>query len=161
MATAEEVPLKDRIAASFQQLADGAARLNKASDDLADAIGPLDTAFRALNLGITAWHEYAGSEDDRGEFWSHYVGYAKVNGKWGLAISEVLGDRGESPEEHDIKEWLFNDAPRVMRIEAIGHIPALLEALVSQVNATASDLEAKTAIALDVADTINSLTCKQ
>jgi hypothetical protein len=161
MATADEVPLKNRIAASFQQLAEGATRLNKASDDLTDAIGPLDAAFKALNLGITAWHEYARDEDDLGEFWSQYVGYAKVDGKWGLAISAVSGNRNESPEEHDDKEWLFNDAPRAMRIEAIGHIPMLLDALVSQVNATASDLEAKTAIARDVADTINSLTRKQ
>lgn len=158
MAIASEVPLKHRIAASFQQLADGAKRLNKASDELTDAIGPLDAAFTALNLGVTAWYEYAKTEDDFGEFTSRYVGYAKVDGKWGLAISEVSGTRDDSPEEYDDKEWLFNDAPRAMRIDAISHIPSLLDVLVNQVNATASDLEAKTAIARDVAETIHSIT---
>jgi hypothetical protein len=161
MATNDEVPLKNRIAASFQQLVNGASRLNKASDELADSIGPLDAAFKSLNLGVTAWYKYADDEDDLGEFWEHYVGYAKVDGKWGLAISAVSGNRDEAPDEHNNQEWLFNDAPRQMRIEAIGDIPALLEALVNQVNATASDLLAKAAIARDVVETINTLTTKQ
>lgn len=157
MATNDEAPLKNRITTAFRQLANGAIRLNRASDDLTEAIGPLDAAFKALNLGVTAWYKYAGDEDDLGQFWNHYIGYAKVDGKWGLAISSVSGEVGGAPDEHDDEEWLFNDAPRAMRIEAIPYIPALLEALVERVNATAADLQAKAAIARDVVDTINTV----
>lgn len=161
MATKDELPLKYRISLSFQQLVEGAARLNKASDDLSEAIGPLDAAFSSLNLGVTTWHQYYDESDDSGAFWRYYVGYAKVDGKWGLALSEVSGDEALPPEENYDKEWLFNDAPRDMRVDAIPHIPALLDAIVKQVNDTASDLEAKAAIARDVASTIKSLTTKK
>jgi len=161
MATNNDVPLKKRITLSFQQLSEGAARLNRASDDLAVAIEPLDAAFRLLNLGLTAWYKYDVDEDDSGEFWEHYVGYAKVDGKWGLALSEVTGTDIEMTDEHDNKEWLFNDAPRQMRVEAIPHIPSLLDKLVHEVNNAAASLEEKAAIARDVVSTIDAVTRKK
>jgi len=161
MATKIELPLKDRITLTFEELTKAAAALNSASDDLADAIGPLDAAFKTLNLGVTAWHEFAGDEDREGDFWSHHVGYAKVEGKWGLAISVVSGNRSDTPDDYDEQEWLFNDAPRWMRVNAIDHIPALLETLVSEVNKTAADLKKKAAIAKDLAQTIDAIAVRR
>jgi hypothetical protein len=149
------LPPSDRISASFKQLAESAVLLNAASDELAKAIAPIDAALKKLNLGVSAWHKYAGSLSDFGDFWSHQIGYAKIGGKWGLAICATTGIIGDEELEGD--EWLFNDAPRWMRIQAIEHIPELLEDLVKQANKVASDLQNKTEQARELAATITNL----
>ena len=153
MATKPTAPPAERISQSFTQLADSAARLNAASDELARAVAPVDAALKKLNLGVVAWHTYAGTQDQDGEFWNHRVGYAKVDGKWGLAISTVSGNVFHSGVYED-EEWLFNDAPRWMRIEAIDHIAELLEDLVKQADKVAADLQKKTENARKLAEAI-------
>ena len=54
-----------------------------------------------------------------------YIGYNKRNGKWGITIRTEF----ENSHDEDVDEWLFNDAPRNLRLEVIEHIPALLERL--------------------------------
>jgi len=39
------------------------------------------------------------------------------------------------PEEPTIQEWLFNDAPRGLRLEAVEKPPDLLDKLVAEANA--------------------------
>ena len=75
----EEVPLPEKISASFQQLAAAATELNAVSDELGKAIGTLDGVLQHLNLGVST--------------------------------------------------WLFNDAPRALRVDAIDKLPDLLEQL--------------------------------
>ena len=150
-------PPAERISEAFKELAESAARLNAVSDELAKAIAPVDAALKKLNLGVVAWHDYAGTQDvDSGEYWAHRLGYAKVDGKWGLAISDVSGNVYH-PDDYDESMWLFNDAPRWMRIRAIDHVPQLLEELVKQANKTAADLQAKTKTARDLAETLTSV----
>jgi hypothetical protein len=156
MATKPKVSPSDRISASFKELADSAARLNSVSDELAKAIRPIDAALKKLNLGVAAWHSYASFEDpNSGDYWSRYIGYARVGRKWGLALSTVSGNHNHP--DADEEEWLFNDAPRWMRIEALDHIPDLLERLVEQANEVAEDLLKKTEHARALAHTISML----
>jgi hypothetical protein len=148
----------ERISASlFKELADSAARLNSGSDELAKAIRPIDTALKKLNLGVSAWYTYRGSEepDADGSYSYRRIGYAKVGGKWGLALS---ADSGNVYAETDHYEaWLFNDAPRLMRLEAIDCIPDLLEQLVKESNKVAEDLQKKAGHARELAETITAL----
>lgn len=152
MATKPSIPLADRISSSIEHLAESATRLNSASDELARAIAPIDATLKKLNLGVTAWYKYADGQENDGSFWSHNVGYAKVSGKWGLAISSVSGHQSYVDDED---EWLFNEAPRWMRVKAIDHIPDLLDALVKQADKVAGDLEKKRTHATELAETIS------
>ncbi len=141
------------LSVSFQRLAKSAARVNAASDDLSKAVAPIDAALKRLGLGITVWHKYAGGEDADGEFWEHRVGYTRIGRNWGLAISDVSGNVNY-PDSYDDEEWLFNDAPRSMRVKAVDHIPGLLEKLIEQANKVAADLDQKSQKVRQIAATI-------
>ena len=154
MATKPEVPLPDRISASFQELADSAASLNSASDELANAIRPIDAALKKLNLGVAAWYPYNSYHDDD-YYSSRRIGYARVGRTWGLALSTASGYLGS--DEENVEEWLFNDAPRWMRVEAVDHIPDLLQHLAKQANRVTADLQKKTEKARELAGTISAL----
>ncbi len=157
MATKPEVPLPDRISASFQELADSSARLNSASDELANAVRPIDAALKKLNLGVTAWYSYKGFNDpDREYYWSRRIGYARVGRTWGLALSTVSGYYSSGDDE-DKEEWLFNDAPRWMRVEAVDHIPDLLELLVKEANKITANLQKKAEKTRELASTVSTL----
>lgn len=152
---AAKSPALEHISQSFKDLAAAATQLNAASDELASAIAPIDTALKKLNLGVTVWHQYVGNQDPNGEYWARRIGYTKLGGKWGVALSEASGYLN-SPDE-DCEEWLYNDAPRWMRIEAVDHLPALVDALVKKVSKTASDLAKKSEQAKELAATIAAL----
>lgn len=158
MAIKRAVPPSERISASlFKELADSATRLNSGSDELAKAIRPIDASLKKLNLGVSAWYTYSGSEepDSDGSYSYRRIGYAKVGGKWGLALSSVSGNVYADVENYDA--WLFNDAPRSMRLEAIDCIPNLLEQLVKESNKVAEDLQKKAVLARELAEKISEL----
>jgi hypothetical protein len=156
MATKPSHPNPERIAQSFKDLAASAAQLNAASDELAKAIAPIDSALKKLNVGVTFWHQYVGSNDQNGNYWGRRIGYAKVSGRWGLALSVVSGNVAYGPDE-DEEEWLFNDAPRSMRLEALDHIPAFLENLVKHVTTAAAELRTKTEQARELGAMISAV----
>ena len=160
MALKPRVPPSERVSASLlKELADSAVRLNFGSDEFAKAIGPIDVALKKLNLGISAWFEYRGSATDSdGDFAYSHIGYAKVNGKWGLALSRCAGNIHDDPDDHNEEFWLFNDAPRSMRLEALDYIPDLLETLLREANNLAESLQKKAEQARALADTISTLT---
>lgn len=158
MAIKRAVPPSERISASlFKELADSSARLNSGSDELAKAIRPIDAALKKLNLGVSAWYAYRGSEnpDSDGNYSYRRIGYAKVGGKWGLALSANSGNTFD--EADDYEAWLFNDAPRSMRIEALDYIPDLLQQLVKESNKVAEDLQKKAELANELAEKISEL----
>ncbi|MFY9821187.1 MAG: hypothetical protein WAM82_07380 [Thermoanaerobaculia bacterium] len=121
-------------------------------------VRPIDAALKKLNLGISAWYAYRGSEDPGpdGGYSYRRIGYAKVGGKWGLALSKDSGNVCDD-ERYNYEEWLFNDAPRSMRIEALDYIPDLLEQLVKESNKVAADLQKKAKHAYDLAEKISAL----
>jgi hypothetical protein len=157
MAAKPSLSASARIAQSFKDLAISAAQLNAASDELARAIAPIDAALKKLNIGVTVWHQYVGSEEQNGDYWGRRIGYAKIGGKWGVSLSIVSGNVQYTPDDDDPEEWLYNDAPRWMRIEAVDHIPSLLEKLVKQVNKTTADLARKSEQARELAETLSAL----
>jgi hypothetical protein len=138
-----QVQSAERVQTSYKQLSLASIGLNAASDDLVEAVSVFDAAFQRLNLGISAWVTLSGNNDEDGDWWSRNLGYAKVGDKWGVALTREAGNYN-SPDRDLVEEWLFKDAPRWMRIEAIGKIPELLDALLKETEETTKKLKNKT-----------------
>src|SRR5262249_17358519 len=119
------------------------------------AIAPIDAALKKLNVGVEVWYQYTGSNDPNGNYWGRSIGYARINSKWGLALSTISGNV-QYPDD-DSEEWLFNDAPRKMRLEALDHIPMLLEELVKEVSKAATELKMKSQQARELAEAISAV----
>jgi hypothetical protein len=62
--------------------------------------------------------------------YSEQVGYAKISGKWGIAVRTV-SEVSWRPDAH-IEEWAFSDAPCQLRLEAIDFVPQLLDELAKE-----------------------------
>src|SRR6476660_7415912 len=133
----------ERVSSSYRQLSLAASHLNLVSDELGKSIGVLDAALRKLNLGIASWLRLDRWEDAFGNYTSRYLGYAKINNRWGIALRTVNGNNN-TPEDATVEEWLFNDAPRALRIEAVEKLPDLFENLVKEADAATKQIRTKT-----------------
>ena len=147
--SSEKDSLIQRVESSYRQLSTVASDLNSVSDELGKSISELDSALKKLNLGISVWVEISDESGNGGYFWREELGYGKVGGKWGVALRTVSGHRAN--EDDDVESWLFNDAPRSLRISAIGKIPELLEKLSVEASETAKQVRGKLAEAQEVA----------
>lgn len=149
---------QQQLAKAFEELADTASTLNAASDALAKPIAALDAAFKDLNIGVTTWVKFAGHDHfpHYGRTWGRSIGYAKINGRWGIAISEYEGEF-DQPEYESYDSWLFGEAPRSLRVEAAAHLPKLVEALSTAAAKTAAALQSKVAGATQVANVAESI----
>jgi hypothetical protein len=145
----------ERVQDAYRSLSASAANLNAASDELRKTISVLEETLKQLNLGISTWATITGDEDPNGDYWSRDLGYARVSGKWGIALREVSGNYNHEEYEKD-ETWLFNDAPRWLRIEGVGKIPELLEKLTKQADDTTERIRRKTAEAKELATAINA-----
>ena len=120
--------LSQRVQESFLRLSTTAANLNSVSDKLNASISNLEAALRKLGLGITSWVPFTSSTSQDGlSYWFEEIGYAKVNGRWALAIRTRSGH--EAAESDDIEIWPFNEAPRHLRVRAVKKIPELIDKL--------------------------------
>ncbi|MBI4443761.1 MAG: hypothetical protein HY649_10345 [Acidobacteria bacterium] len=151
-----EVPPTEKVQTYYKQLSQAATNIKAASDELGKAISALDAALKKLNLGISAWVELSGNEDDWGDYWSRDIGYTKIGKQWGIALRTVSGNVTD-PDHEDGETWLFNEAPRWIRIEAVGKIPDLLEALVKRTEETTEKIKKKTTQAFELAVAIGAV----
>src|SRR5260370_15609914 len=135
-----QVPPADRVQTSYKQLSLVATSLNAASDELVEAVSVFDAALKKLNLGISAWVVLSGNDDEDHDWWSRDIGYTRVGDTWGIALKTASGNYG-CPDRDSEEKWLFRDAPRWMRIEAVGKIPDLLEALLKQAEDTTKKIK--------------------
>lgn len=149
--------LVQRVSSSFTQLAQAASSLNSVSDELGKSVAQIDFSLKNLNLGITVWvkiRDWEGGEEEDHEWWSEEVGYAKIGGKWGISIKRAEGTHHD-PERDRVEQWLFNDAPRAMRLIAIDKIPELLDQMSNQAVVAAQKIKEKLADVQAVADAVN------
>jgi hypothetical protein len=153
----EKIPLLERVASYYSQLSTVAADLNAVSDELGKSIAEIDAALKKLNLGITTWVKIHCDDGnpfgDSDSFWSRDIGYAKVSNKWGISLRTIDGQHSD-PDRSETEEWLFNDAPRSLRLEAIDKIPELLEKLSKDAVKTTKDIRARLGEAQAVAEAI-------
>jgi hypothetical protein len=143
------------LASSFAELQVAAAELNTVSDELGKSITALDGVFKGLNLGITTWVtiQRYGDPDNPSWYQDQEIGYGKIGQRWGVAVRVVTGDH-DYPETGSCEEWLFNDAPRTLRVAAIDKLPHLVEGLIATARSTAKDISGKISYAQQVVQTI-------
>lgn len=112
--------------------------INQVSDKLNDQIRALEEGLKSYNLGIAAFTPLSGDFE---------LGYGRLANKWGIIIVErrTLGGVAE-------REWYFQDAPRSLRIEAIDHLPQLIEALIREAKAMTLRIVEATQVAWTVAN---------
>src|SRR5688500_16109791 len=128
------------LAASFQELKLVAHELNAASDVLAGPIATLDEAIKRLNIGLRAWKQFDGGFDEEdGTYWAEEIGYTKIDSKWGIALMRRIGD-AINPDAEQFEAWLFNDAPRTLRLKAVEHLPKVFEALIEKARENAAEI---------------------
>jgi prefoldin subunit 5 len=117
------------IPSALKALSKSATALNTATHRLTKSVEILDDALRKLNLGISSWVDISfGSSPDERFSSTEQLGYAKVNGKWGLALKVITEDEFAQGEP-DVATWLFCDASRDFRIRALPHLPKLIAQL--------------------------------
>lgn len=143
MASSKTDSLNQRISASYKQLTQAATELNAVSDELGKFVTALDAALRRLNLGIATWLRLESREDGSGNYTKRDLGYAKIGSKWGIALRTMTGNHNDVEESH-VEEWLFNDAPRALRIESVEKLPDLFESLVKEADAATKQIRTKT-----------------
>jgi hypothetical protein len=142
----------EKIQNSYQQLSAEAHSLNAVSDEFTKAVGVLDEAIKKLNVGLTVWVNFSSWKEGP-DYSADQIGYAKVNGTWGIALRSIAGS--DFMERDEITgPWLFKDAPREFRLEAVEHIPKLIEALAKSAAQTREKLKAKTIEAQELAAAI-------
>ena len=131
-----------------------AADLNAVSDELGKSIAELDAALKKLNLGVTTWIQVQLVRDPQtADFEGDYLGYAKVGGKWGIALRKTSGNYNYAPDEPP-EEWPFNEGPRELRLEAIEKIPELLNKLSEAATKMAANVRDRLGEAQQVAEAI-------
>jgi hypothetical protein len=152
----ERSSVPEVVASFYSELRAVAADLNAVSDELGKSISEIDGALRNLNLGISVWVKIRGEDvaPERGDssYWSDDLGYSKVSARWGICLRHVEGDA--DADMQSTEEWLFNDAPRALRLAAIDCIVELLQKLSEEGQATTKRIREKLADAQEVASAV-------
>lgn len=150
--TSSNDSLNERVASSVQKLALVATDLNSASDELGQAISNIDIVLQALNIGLPTWTSIEAGDGlpDEEYYWHRDLGYAKIGSKWGIALRVVSGNYN-FPDDESSDSWLFNDAPRWLRMEGIARIPELLEELIKTTEVATKKIKTKTSEANQLA----------
>jgi len=146
----------EKIQTHFQALSSAATSLNTASDELAKVVGVLDEALRKLNVGLPVWVTVSRWEGElrRGQ---DEIGYCRVSGKWGIALCRSWND--DAGGEDTIEGlWLFNDAPRELRLAGVDKLPEVIEALSKEAFETTKKVQEKTKEARELASVIERIT---
>lgn len=145
MASNSEVLSKklDRVKKSVEQFPAVSSSLNSATDQLGKSVGHLDAVLKAFSLGIPTWVSFHSCDESRfPHFYSEELGYSKIAGRWGVAVRTVTSD-DPTGENEKIEQWLFCDAPRLLRVRAIEVIPELLEALLARASEMTKEMTEK------------------
>jgi hypothetical protein len=133
-----------RLHNNFQTLTSTAASLNNVSNELSNVVAIFDDSLKKLNVGLTVWVDFAsGDAVGPSEYDDYQIGYLKLDGKWGIGLRHVWGDTSIDADNVS-GPWLFNDAPRELRLQSLDAIPRLIEKLSEEASDTAKRIENKT-----------------
>lgn len=148
----------EKVQNSFKALSAIASSLNSASDELTKVVVILDESLRKLNIGLEVWVDYADyAIDPNQEYDADQIGYCKVNSLWGIYLRHIRGLYHFDNSCQIEGPWLFNDAPRDMRLRSVDAIPELIEELNKKASETAAKLEQKTDEVRALAEVIGRL----
>jgi hypothetical protein len=147
--------LAERVKSSYLQLSGVASDLNTVSDELGKSVASVDSALKKLNLGVTVWVSIRDWDGEDLDYYREQIGYAKVDGKWGIALRTVSGNQN-NPDRDNVEQWLFSDGPRKLRLSAIEKLPELLKNLSDEAVVTTEKIKSKLAEVQEVAAAVNS-----
>jgi hypothetical protein len=119
----------------------------------------LDESLKKLNIGLSVWVDDADCASEPWCYDKNQIGYCKVNGEWGFALRRVWGD-DQRDDYYSEGPWLFNDAPREMRLRLVDKIPDVIEALDKEASETAKRVQEKTKDVRELAEAIEKITNK-
>lgn len=156
----KEESLTVRVSTAYKQLSTAASELNAVSDELGKFVGALDAALKRLNLGIATWIRLDSREDGSGNYIKRDVGYAKLGNRWGIAVRSMTGNHN-TPDVSTLEEWLFNDAPRALRLESVEKLPDLFEALIKEAEAVTAQIKARSGQAQQLAHVLSEIAAHQ
>lgn len=141
----------------FEQLSKTASSLNVASDRLNQAVEKLNESLRKLNLGVSSWVSFCVWEEGP-DSEVHEIGYGKINGNWGIGIKRTIEDQTQ-PEAYRVDEsqWVFSEAPRDMRIQAIPYLNKVVEKLNQDAERTTQLIKERTQDTEELARIIDAL----
>jgi hypothetical protein len=139
-------PTPASVAASFKKFKAAADNLNSVSDGFSHVVKKVETVFKESNLGVSTFVQFAGSIDyDSESFWCREIGYSRLRSKgWAIVIRTRSGDLGD-PESERSESWVFDEAPRAYRPDAVEKLPELLDALAAEADRTAARIAEKMA----------------
>jgi hypothetical protein len=143
----------------FQALSAVASSLNAASDALTKVVSTLDESLKKLNVGVTAWVTFrsrADANSDPETYDDDQIGYCKIRGTWGISLRHIWGNAGWDDHNSD-GPWLFNDAPRDLRLRSVDKIPDLIEALGKEASETIKQVHESTQRASALAGAIEQI----
>lgn len=148
-------PLPERAADSYSKLSAVANELNCASDELGKTVAQFEEALKKLNLGVAVWVKLSVRGPEPQNEWdeSGELGYAKINGKWGIAVRTV-GEDIQNPKHSSEEQWLFHNAPRALRFVAIDKFAELLDALTTKATKTKDEIQQRLISAQAFADAV-------
>jgi hypothetical protein len=149
-----------KLQTDFQALSAVATELNVASDGLTKTVAILDEALKKLNVGLTVWVTFRRRAFDEQPllYDLDQIGYCKVNGTWGIALQRIWGDEGApDPWENSDGPWLFNDAPRELRLRSVDKIPEVIAELAKEAFNTTKKIQEKTKEVLELANAITQV----
>jgi len=150
------INISEVVTSFYSDLKTVAADLNAASGELGKCIAEIDDGLKTLNLGITVWAEIGKGHGDfeigDETYWSEEIGYSKWGGRWGICLRKTSGDDGAG--EEICEQWLFNEAPRALRLKGADHLVTLLQRLNEEGIKIAKMIRAKAADTQEVAGAI-------
>jgi len=150
----KEESITVRVSSAYKQLSSAASELNAVSDELGKFVGALDAALKRLNLGIATWIRLDSREDGSGNYIKRDVGYAKLAGRWGISLRAMTGNHN-TPDVSTVEEWLFNDAPRALRLESVEKLPDLFDGLVKEADDATRRIRSRSSKIQQLAEGLN------
>jgi len=141
--------MADSLEETLRSLTAVSQTLNKSSDLLNESITEVENALKKFNLGIEARVGiYSQLLDDRTGV-SHVIElkYGRHQGKWGLLAVDYIDEDPDSTWD----ERFLREAPREVRLAAIGKLPDLIRVLIQESEKSAREAMAKAEAAREIA----------
>ncbi|MGA2428682.1 MAG: hypothetical protein ABSH13_09275 [Candidatus Acidiferrum sp.] len=131
-----------KLQTHLQALATVSASLNASSDELTKNVSVIDEVLKRFNVGVPAWVTFRSRSVEDDQYDDDQIGYCKVEGRWGLALRRIWGDYSLE-NFNQSGPWLFNDAPRELRLLSADKISEVIEELGKAASDTAKKVQQK------------------
>jgi hypothetical protein len=123
---------KDSIVGELRQVS---SQLNQATDDAAKMVAEVETFLNnECSVGVPASVEFAEDRSVAATPIKRYLSYARVNGKFRIAITSVafVVDEDGDDVQKELEPIAWPSAPRDYKLASIAVMPELLKAIVSE-----------------------------